>query len=51
MSETSEQYELVVVESFGSYAKGDIITDAQSVHDILSGEWQHHVVKKAAAPE
>ena len=31
-------FHLVVVRSFGKYAKGDIITDSAAIAEILAGE-------------
>ena len=42
--------ELVVIEPFNGYQKGDIITDTNTVNEILESEWSAHVVKKAASP-
>ncbi|MEX3933274.1 hypothetical protein AB4Y32_15975 [Paraburkholderia phymatum] len=43
------KFVLVVIEPFGGYAKGEEITDADKVAEILAGENQHHVIKRAAA--
>ena len=40
-------FHLVVVRSFGKYAKGDIITDSTAINEILAGENAHHVVRVA----
>lgn len=37
---------LTVVEPFGSYARGALITDANEVAAVLAGENAHHVVKR-----
>jgi hypothetical protein len=42
---------LVVVRAFGAYAKGQIITDAAAVSDILAGENSHCVVRVASASD
>lgn len=36
---------LTVLENFGSYAKGDQITDAKEVEDVLASDQAHSVVK------
>ena len=41
--------ELVVVENFLKYVKGEIITEAKEIEDLIESEWQNHFVKKAAA--
>jgi hypothetical protein len=38
---------LVVVRPFGKYTKGETITDAATVTQILAGEFKHHVVRIA----
>lgn len=43
------EFHLTVVEPFGGYQKGDEITDPEKVAEILDGENQHHVIKRAAA--
>jgi len=43
-------FHLTVSEPFGGYAKGDEITDPAKVAEILSGENEHHVIKRAAPP-
>ena len=40
-------FNLHVIESFLNYAKGDIITDAKLVKQLLESEWQNHFVKVA----
>jgi hypothetical protein len=40
---------LTVREPFGGYNKGDEISDPAKVKEILSGENEHHVIKRAAA--
>jgi len=42
--------ELVVIEPFNGYQKGDIITDVNAINEILDSEQSGHVVKKAAIP-
>jgi hypothetical protein len=42
------QFHLVVVRPFGPYAKGDIVTNAQAISDILAGENAACVVRVAA---
>lgn len=44
--ETAVEHELVVVEGFLGYVKGQIITEAEKVKELLESEWQHHFVKK-----
>lgn len=39
---------LIVTEPFSSYGKGDEITDAKTVQDILDGENSGHVVSVQA---
>jgi hypothetical protein len=48
-------FELTVRVPFASYQKGDFITDAAKIKEILASEHAHHVVKvpagvHAAAP-
>ncbi len=45
--QTELQHELVVVENFLSYVKGEIITDAAKIKELLESEWAAHVMKKA----
>lgn len=40
--------ELVVLENFCTYVKGEIIKDAAKVKEILASEWEAHVIKRAA---
>lgn len=42
-------YHLVVVLPFGDYQRGDRITDAGKVAEILAGENAHHCHKVAAS--
>jgi len=44
--ETAVEHELVVVEGFLGYVKGQIITEAEKVKELLASEWEHHVIKK-----
>jgi hypothetical protein len=39
-------YELVVVETFGEYEKGQIITEAEKIKELVESEWSAHFVKK-----
>lgn len=39
-------YELVVVENFAEYVKGQIITEAEKIKELVESEWSAHVVKK-----
>ena len=41
------EHELVVVEDFLGHVKGQIITEAEKVKELLESEWQSHFVKKA----
>ncbi len=45
--EAAVEHELVVVESFLDYAKGQVITEAEKMKELLESEWQNHVIKKA----
>jgi hypothetical protein len=40
-------FHLVVINAFGPYARGDLITDATIAAEILAGENAHHVVRIA----
>lgn len=42
------EFHLIVREPFGGYKKGEMITDADKVKEILAGENEHHVIKIAA---
>jgi hypothetical protein len=39
---------LVVVKSFDTYSRGDVIIDSARIGNILSGERAHYVVRVAA---
>jgi len=39
---------LVVVRPFGSFSRGDVITDSLRIASILGGEYAHFVVRVAA---
>lgn len=39
-------FELIVVEPFKDFKKGDVISDKAIVKELLSGEFQNHFVKK-----
>ncbi len=39
--------ELVVINPFPGYEKGQIISDAETIEKILEGDWAHNVIKKA----
>lgn len=39
---------LVVVRPFGAHAKGDVVTDAAAIAQILAGEQAHCVVRVTA---
>jgi hypothetical protein len=43
------EYELVVIENFGEYVKGEIISDVKKIADLVDSEWQAHFVKKPIA--
>ena len=45
--EAAVEHELVVVEAFLDYAKGQVITEADKVKELLESEWSAHFVKKA----
>ena len=40
------EHELVVIESFPGYAKGEIITEAAKIKELIESEWQSHFVKR-----
>jgi hypothetical protein len=42
-------YHLVVKHPFGTYRKGDMITDADEVADVLAGPNKHQVNKVRAS--
>ncbi len=39
------QFHLIVVQAFGPHAKGDVVTDAETIARILGGEHAVHVVR------
>ena len=41
------KYDLVVVENFLEYVKGEVITDVKKVTELVESEWQAHFVKKS----
>ena len=43
------QFELVVVQPFAGYERGDRVTDQVKVEEILSSEHEHNVVRVAPA--
>lgn len=45
-AETAAEHELVVLQDFLGYVKGQIITEAKKVKDLVDSEWQTHFVKK-----
>lgn len=47
--EAAVEHELVVIEAFLGYEKGQIITDAEKVKELLESEWENHFVKKLKA--
>lgn len=49
--ETAVEHELVVVEGFLGYVKGQVITEAEKVKELLESEWEHHFVKKQKQPQ
>jgi len=44
------QYNLSVVGDFGSYRRGDLITDQTAIAAIMATDQQHHVRKVALPP-
>lgn len=50
MAKQKFDFELVVVEPFGGFEKGEIITDTDKIAELVGGEYEHHFVKKAKAP-
>lgn len=42
--------QLRVIEPFGAYKRGDLITDAKAVGDVLASEQSQYVVKVADPP-
>lgn len=44
---TDVNYTLVVIENFAEYVKGEVITEAVKVKEILASEWEAHVVRKS----
>jgi len=46
MAKYKSEYELVVIENFGNYVKGQIITDDKEIADLVDSEWQANFVKK-----
>lgn len=44
--EAAVEHELVVVEGFLGYVKGQIITEAEKIKELLESEWSAHFVKK-----
>lgn len=44
--EAAVEHELVVIESFLGYVKGQVITEAEKVKELIESEWQNHFVKK-----
>lgn len=43
------EFELVVIENFANYTKGDIITDPEIIMELINSEWSANVVKKPKA--
>ena len=39
--------DLVVIENFLEYVKGEVITDVKKVAELIESEWQNHFVKKS----
>ncbi|HTW27867.1 MAG TPA: hypothetical protein VME92_12125 [Acetobacteraceae bacterium] len=39
------EFTLVVVRPFGSFQRGDVITDADAIKTVLQGEQAAHVVR------
>lgn len=44
--ESALDHEIVVVEGFLGYVKGQIITEAEKIKELLESEWSAHFVKK-----
>lgn len=44
--ESALDHEIVVVEGFLGYVKGQIITEAEKIKGLLESEWSAHFVKK-----
>ena len=44
------EFELVVVENFSEYVKGEIITEAEKIEALIGSEFEAHFVKKAVTP-
>lgn len=45
------KYELVVIENFLSYVKGEVIKDVKKIEELIESEWQAHFIKRAAPQE
>lgn len=48
--EAAIEHELVVVQGFLGYVKGEIISDAAKIKELLESEWSAHFVKKPRTP-
>lgn len=42
---------LTVIHPFGDYARGDRITDAETIKEVLAGENHHHTVASGSGDE
>ena len=40
-------FELVVIENFAAHLKGEIITEAAKIKELLESEWAAHVIRKS----
>ncbi len=49
-SSKKSDFQIVVTNPFKNYEKGQVITDAAEMAEILESEWQGNVVKTAPAP-
>lgn len=48
-AEAAVEHELVVVESFLGYVRGDVISEVEKVKELLESEWSAHFVKRQKA--
>ena len=46
VAEAAAEYELVVLQGFLGYVKGQIITAPEKVAELIDSEWQTHFIKK-----
>lgn len=42
------EHELVVVHDFPGYVKGQVISEAEKVAELIKSEWQSHFVKRVS---